>query len=395
MTSFQYFFLGFSFLFGSINAGEYDIVLHRFDVQSDVKSLALTNDGNKLAVGGSDKTVYLYDYKTKELIKEVGRFHHDVNCLVFSSDETFLYAGSNDRTIKKFDLGAGKYSLFRGHSTLIWSLDLSPDDQLLVAGTLEDRTRIWDVNEERIAHELVGHERTASVMAVAYSSDGQYIATGSADMTIKIWDGVTYELINTLHGHGEIIYDLQFTPDNRYLISCSRDHTVRLWNVQRGEIVRIMKGHRQDVVSIDVSPNGRYCLSASLDKTIVLWNLMDGKELYTYTSHENKINQVLYHPSGDQFLSAADGGEFWLWEVSERIFVDKYLKDSVDTKIAQERIFRPKRDDEKRSEYRERQEKQEVRKEQIYNTLYQKYLDMMHNSYYEESVESKVKIYYE
>lgn len=378
-----------------VDCQESEWIIHQFEIEADVKSVACSPDGQLLAVGASDKSLYLYDANTFDLLETKGGYYHDVTCLAFSSDNLHLYAGSADRAIRRYTIGQKKYQTFRGHATLIWSLALSPDDKLLLAGTLEDRTRIWDVDQERVVHELAGHERSESVMAVAFSPNGDYIATGSADKTIKIWDASSYTLLNTLNGHGDVVFDLKFTPDSRYLVSASRDQTIRLWNVMRGELVRIMQQHHEDVVSLAVSPDGRYCLSASLDKTIVMWNLTDGKPLYTFTQHENLVNQLAYSPDGDYFYSAADGGACWVWKVSDRIFVDAYLKDSLDTMVAQEFLFEPRRENEKRTEYREREVRQESRLAELYRELYKHYLRRGKEVSYEDKVESKVNIYYD
>ncbi len=81
--------------------------------------------------------------------------------------------------------------------------------------------------------ELQGH--TGAVYTVAWSPDGNLIASGSQDQTVRVWNAHSHETLLTLHGHNAAVWGVAFSPDSSLLASASQDGTVRLWDTQTGE----------------------------------------------------------------------------------------------------------------------------------------------------------------
>jgi WD40 repeat protein len=229
-------------------------------------------------------------------------------------------------------------------------------------------------------------------MAVAISPDGKYFASGSSDLTIRLWDAKTYEPIKVMHGHAYPITDVQFTPDSKYLVSCGSDKTVRLWNVETGKTVRIMREHKEDVMDIDISPNGKLCLSASLDKTIVLWDLTSGKEIYKFTDHTAPVNCVSWAPDGEHFMSAGDENELFKYKIDKRVFVDAYFSEEYNNEIASDSLFVPQKENETRADFKIREEEQEKKRQEIVDTYYNEFLSLIQKSEFEPRSDGNVKV---
>jgi len=116
--------------------------------------------------------------------------------------------------------------------------------------------------------EWIGH--SASVSCVGYSPNGCYIATGSSDKTIRVWDTETGDSVGKpLEGHTNEVMSVAYSPDGWHIISGSDDHTIRIWNAKTGSAVgKPLEGHTHYVRSVDYSPDGRHIISGSLDNTI-------------------------------------------------------------------------------------------------------------------------------
>jgi WD40 repeat protein len=69
------------------------------------------------------------------------------------------------------------------------------------------------------------------VKSIAFSPNGQYLATGSGDRTIKIWDIETGQILQTLTGHLNRVLSVSYSPDGKLLISGSGDETIKLWDL--------------------------------------------------------------------------------------------------------------------------------------------------------------------
>lgn len=148
-----------------------------------------------------------------------------------------------------------------------------------------------------------GH--SGSIECLAISPDMKYLASGSHDTTIKIWEFPSGRLLRTLYGHKKWVRDISFTPNGRYIVSGGRDSTINIWNVSTGDLVRsiILSKKKCTIYSIAVSPDGNYIVSGNSDRTIKIWELATGRLLLTLedTDGEEPLN-VQISPDGKYII---------------------------------------------------------------------------------------------
>lgn len=126
-----------------------------------------------------------------------------------------------------------------------------------------------------------------AVTTAAFSHDGQLVAAGSLDRTIRVWSVETGEELVRLEGHEEAVYTLAFAPDGR-LATGSMDRSIRLWDVRASTPqAQVLNGHRDYVLSVAITPDGEWLVSGSKDRSVQVWEPRQGVAHMILHGHRN------------------------------------------------------------------------------------------------------------
>ena len=203
----------------------------------------------------------------------------------------------------------------------IHSLAFSPDGQYLASGDFNGDIRLWNARTHQLQLILKGH--TNWVQAVAYSPHDQLLASGSFDGTVRLWDIHTGVCLQILTGHTQGVYSVAFSPDGKMLASGSDDYTIRLWAVYTGEYLNSWQyqdnAKPHDVKSLAFSPDGQMLASSGSEQTIQLWRIQDGHQGHcwqTLVGHQGWVWSVAFSPDGRMLASGSDDHTIKIWDVS-------------------------------------------------------------------------------
>ncbi|MGD9093703.1 MAG: protein kinase, partial [Anaerolineales bacterium] len=238
----------------------------------------------------------------------------DVNSVSLSRDGLFALSGSEDKTLKLWDVAAGEcIRTFVGHTDEVSSVCLSFNGQKALSGSTDKTLKLWDVATGECIRTFVGH--TEEVTSVCLSVDGHQILSGSSDKTLKIWKVATGECIRTFEGHSDWVTSVCLTSDGQRALSGSADMTFKLWEIASGECIRTLKGHTDEVWSICLSEDGHHALSGSADKTLKLWDVQTGQCIYTFYGHSDEVISVCLSADEHHGLSASADKTLRLWDL--------------------------------------------------------------------------------
>ena len=151
------------------------------------------------------------------------------------------------------------------------------------------------------------------VAAVAYSPNGDHIATASADKLARTFDVKTSRELTTFKGHDDVVAAVQFHPDGKLLATGSYDHTAAVWDAASGQLLHRLAGHKGAVMSVAFSSDKTTLATAGIDQTIKLWDVATGGLKTTLTGHKSWVNALAYHPAGDWLASASSDGTIKIW----------------------------------------------------------------------------------
>jgi serine/threonine-protein kinase len=200
-----------------------------------------------------------------------------------------------------------------GHTDTVWAVAVSPDGQILASGSYDKTIRLWDIQTGKLQRTLTGH--TDAVRAIAFSPDGQMLASGSGDKTIKIWHTQTGELARTLYGHVGPIWAIATSPDAKTLASGSYDGVIKTWNLQTGELLQTLPEHYDSIWAVTISPDGKTLASGSYDGTVKIWDLQTGKLLRTLAAHAEGVRSVAINPDGKTLASGSWDKTINIWNL--------------------------------------------------------------------------------
>ncbi len=221
----------------------------------------------------------------------------------------------------------------KGHLKEITSVAWSPDGRFLASGSQDKSVRIWDTASGKTVRELKGRRCNAnycSYVAVTWSPDGRRIAVSAGDKTARIWDAATGKIVYTLKGGKASIWRMAWSPDSRFLAGTSFK-TVRIWNAANGQLVRTLTGHTEGVSSVAWSPDGRLLASGSYDKTVRVWDAANGKRVHRLYGFPHWVTTVAWSPDG-RFLASTSSKRVYIWDAVTRKLEHKLTghSDTVD-----------------------------------------------------------------
>jgi len=308
-------------------------------------------EGQRLAVGGADNHLRVYDSAQGRLLEDVtaaapltklafsaeGTFAaaatgnnatlqplslvrlingHEgpVTGVAYTGDGTHLISGGNDKTVRRWNAAdATQVGTFAGPTDAITSLGLSADGEKLVAGSADQSVYLWPVAADAAA-EPVAAETTfnhaAAVRSVSAGADGTRIASAGDDNIVRVWDAATGRQLQRFQAHTMPVLSVAMAADNKSIVSGSADMSARLATVSATRVAAVAEGAVNDLA---LSADGKTIVLAGEDNRIQLVAAAEGEVLHELALGEAVPAAVAIGPDNAQLAAVASDANLRLW----------------------------------------------------------------------------------
>ncbi|CAN6619634.1 hypothetical protein TRVA0_007S03554 [Trichomonascus vanleenenianus] len=269
----------------------------------EVLAVSFDPQGEILASGGADKSIYLWNGTSNFANIDILNGHKGaVLDLVWSRDSRGLYSCSSDHTVATWDTETSRRTRKHvGHEAIVNSIDtVKRGTELIVSGSDDGSIGIWDPREKEAVDCI---ETQYPILAVAASHNGSVYFSSGIDSAIYAWDArKTGEALYKLPGHNtETVTSLQVSPDGTKLLSFGMDNWVRLWDVQPfasgSRALTQFDGARhgldQNLLKARWTPRGdRIAAGSSEDNTVIVWDAYSRQILHKLAGHRGSPNAI-------------------------------------------------------------------------------------------------------
>ncbi len=326
--------------------------------KGDVRAIAFCPKGDLLASGGDDRTLRLWDVKSRREVAVVNVDEARIYSIAFSPDGTILASAGREGNITLWDVAKRvPCNVLKDHEGAIYALAFCIDGELLSGG--EDKTiRDWRVKDGKLLERLWGSSRSAvtglvvkrdnqtivcatkgdriwecqgnsassggedtpPLNVIAVSPDGSLAAAGGADTTIELWDVQSHKSRAVLRGHLFPIRRIAFSPDGKQLASCDGMGEAILWDLQEGQRVGTFPGDasasaqngqekmaspnrsREDLTLVDLNFAGNHQIRIFKGGNVHTWNPESGSTSATNVGVAATFNDATFSLDGHKLF---------------------------------------------------------------------------------------------
>jgi WD40 repeat protein len=274
-----------------------------------VASAAFSRDGRLVVTASADATARIWNTATGALVRT---FAHvgPVRSASLSGDGRVLVTVSSDRKGEHFR--ARLFTVRDGRllrelpATGVTTVAFSPNGAFLATGSADHTAAIWKVKDGKRLYLFGGHQ--GGLTDILFGPHGRRVATTTSDSAARVWDVRSGTQVAFLLGHGNALNSASFSNDGTFLITASADDTARVWDLTALRIVAVLRGHTESVTAGAFSPDGHVAATASADGTARLWDPGIAPELRPLMTVHSPVETVSFSPDGRLIVAASRDG---------------------------------------------------------------------------------------
>ena len=294
--------------------------------QGAVYALAVSSDGRTAASGSQDRTVKIWDIAAANLVKTLGEpdgHEGSVRGVAISSDGRYVASGSDDRMVKVWDIPTGKLvTSIPTHKGRITALAFSSDNNLLASVSRDGKAYFSPFDEILKAAKK---EQPKSAQTVKQPTQIASLPPERPTVSSIAIETSGIGLPQELDFAGAVAGSLVFTPDGGHLLAGAGDKILML-ETTSGRTTHKLAGHESAIMAIAVNAKNTFAVSGSRDADVRLWNLATGKQAIVLGGHEKGAPVVTFAAQGEVILTGSGKGKVSVWNATDGKLICSFSK---------------------------------------------------------------------
>ncbi|MBD2483552.1 AAA-like domain-containing protein [Planktothrix sp. FACHB-1365] len=218
-----------------------------------------------------------------------------------------LFTAKVEQSLRQVVYGTNEFNRLIGHRGGVLTVDISFDGQLIATGSNDKTVKLW----KRDGTLLKTLKNDATVHRVAFSPDSNLVIAATLNGQVNLWQ-VDGTLIRQIKAHSAPVWGIAFSRQGDVIASASGDGTVKLWSVNSFQLLHTFNTQQQAVWNVAFNQDGQTLVSTGWDGTLQLWS-RTGKLLHTFTGHRGTVWDVAFCPQTNLFVSVSSDYTAKLW----------------------------------------------------------------------------------
>ena len=283
--------------------------------EGGVSSLEFIGEGNFLVSGGNDFKAFVWSAPNFEKQKGAIKQNDIITSVAANSSGKFYVSGCQDSKVRMVDLISGSpVRVLAEHTAGISAVAVNPMNDFIATGSKDFSIKIWDnnVKNKTSVSTLTGHSK--EIISLKFSPDGKFLVSASADKTVKLWNGKSYQEIVSSDLEGNATNALIWHPEGKKIIVGTTSGKVFVLDINNLAKISEFNTNCGGILSMAISPDGQY-IAVSGNKKAYIIGSTDGKQWMELNGHNGNINALAFSLNGKFLASGGQDGTIKMWKL--------------------------------------------------------------------------------